>query len=91
MLRNVPSKFVTKRFADKHRELKNTFVTFEASAHDQNSAPRAEKKALKRDFMLFGWNLVTFTVSFTQSRLLKMSTLIWGPFDVEVIYLPQSW
>lgn len=91
MLRNVPSKFVTKRFADKRRELKNTFVTFVAAAHDQNSAPRAEKKALKRDFMLFGWNLVTFTVSFTQSRLLKMSTLIWGPFDVEVIHLLHSW
>ena len=91
MLRNVPSKFVTKRFADKRRELENTFVTFVAAAHDQNSAPRAEKKALKRDFMLFGWNLVTFIVSFTQSRLLKLSTLIWGPFDVEVIYLPHSW
>ena len=54
MLRNVPSKFVTKRFADKRRELRNTFVTFMAAADDQNSAPRAEKKALKRDFMLFG-------------------------------------
>ena len=61
------------------------------AADDQNSAPRAEKKALKRDFMLFGWNLETFTVSFIQSRLLKMSSLIWGPCDVEVIYLPQSW
>lgn len=91
MLRNVQSKFVTKLFADKRRELKNTFVTFMAAAHDQNSAPRAEKKALKRDFTLFGWNLETFTASFTQSRLLKMSTLIWGPFAVEVIYLPQSW
>ena len=54
MLRNVQSKFVTKFFADKRRELKNTFVTFMAAAHDQNSAPRAEKKALKRDFTLFG-------------------------------------
>lgn len=35
-------------------ELRNTFVTFMAAADDQNSAPRAEKKTLKRDFMLFG-------------------------------------
>ena len=48
------NKICHKTSCDKRRELKNTSVTFVASAHDQNSAPRAEKKALKRDFMLFG-------------------------------------